>query len=311
MLVRYSERQSILHRGSSERTGHSGVAMNRRDNIIDLKVGRFLWGSYGFLAGVLLGVLMGWFFAGFVGAFIRVAIVAFVIVPVVLAYLAWRKFVAPLLRPPAERHYVRAGQRHRDAGGRSRSRAGSADAVIAGLSRSPDRQRTGRGYVPDRTPDRIRRRRWRRHSGRDPDHCVSICPPTPRSAPRSWLCFSSPSPEQSHTCARGTSAPRLGLVVGLSGALGAVLGADTSQAIDDRTLAVAAGLALWGLAGLMWVRTRLTGARLATGDPSIASRIRKVEPRGNGSPGSDWARRAEPRRRFSVSAWRRFSSWDS
>jgi membrane protein implicated in regulation of membrane protease activity len=60
----------------------------------------------GFLAGVLLGVLMGWFFAGFVGAFIRVAMVALIIVPVVLAYLAWRKFVAPWLRPPVERHYV-------------------------------------------------------------------------------------------------------------------------------------------------------------------------------------------------------------
>ena len=32
--------------------------------------------------------------------------VALVIVPVVLVYLAWRKFVAPWLRPPAERHYV-------------------------------------------------------------------------------------------------------------------------------------------------------------------------------------------------------------
>jgi len=49
---------------------------------------------------------MGWFFAGFVGAFIRVAIVALIIVPVVLAYLAWRKFVAPWLRPPVERDYV-------------------------------------------------------------------------------------------------------------------------------------------------------------------------------------------------------------
>jgi uncharacterized membrane protein YfcA len=58
----------------------------------------------------------------------------------------------------------------------------------------------------------------------------------------------------------GNVAQRLGLVVGLSGALGAVLGADTSQAVDDQTLALAAGFALWGLAGLMWLRTRLTGA---------------------------------------------------
>jgi membrane protein implicated in regulation of membrane protease activity len=78
--------------------------MNGRDGTSGSQGGRFQWGSFGFLAGILLGVLMGWFFAGFVGAFIRVALVALVIVPVVVAFLAWRKFVAPLLRPPAERH---------------------------------------------------------------------------------------------------------------------------------------------------------------------------------------------------------------
>jgi membrane protein implicated in regulation of membrane protease activity len=78
--------------------------MNGRDSTSGTQGGRFQWGSFGFLAGILLGVLMGWFFAGFVGAFIRVALVALVIVPVVVAYLAWRKFVAPWLRPPAERH---------------------------------------------------------------------------------------------------------------------------------------------------------------------------------------------------------------
>ncbi len=65
----------------------------------------------------------------------------------------------------------------------------------------------------------------------------------------------------------GNVAQRLGLVIGLSGALGAVLGADTSQAVDERTLAMAAGFALWGLAGLMWLRTRLTGAWAAPDEP--------------------------------------------
>jgi len=80
--------------------------MNGRDNMNRSQSGRFQWGSFGFVAGILLGVLMGWFFVGIVGAFIRVAMVALVIVPVVFGYLAWRKFVAPLLRPSAERHYV-------------------------------------------------------------------------------------------------------------------------------------------------------------------------------------------------------------
>lgn len=51
---------------------------------------------------------------------------------------------------------------------------------------------------------------------------------------------------------------RLGLVVGLAGAAGAVLGADTSQAVSERTLGIAAGLALWCLAFLVWLRTRLS-----------------------------------------------------
>ena len=55
----------------------------------------------------------------------------------------------------------------------------------------------------------------------------------------------------------GNVAPRLGIVVGLSGALGAILGADSSQVIPDQTLALAAGLALWVLAFLVWLRTRL------------------------------------------------------
>jgi uncharacterized membrane protein YfcA len=55
----------------------------------------------------------------------------------------------------------------------------------------------------------------------------------------------------------GNVAPRIGLVVGLCGALGAILGADSSQAIPDQALALAAGMALWALAFLVWLRTRL------------------------------------------------------
>src|SRR5688500_12407139 len=80
--------------------------MNGREGTSGSQGGRFQWGSFGFFAGIILGVLMGWFFAGFIGAFIRIAMVALVLVPVVLAFLAWRRFVAPWLRPPAERHYV-------------------------------------------------------------------------------------------------------------------------------------------------------------------------------------------------------------
>lgn len=57
----------------------------------------------------------------------------------------------------------------------------------------------------------------------------------------------------------GNVAYRLGLVVGLAGAAGAVLGADTSQLVPERILGIGAGLALWCLALLVWARTRLTG----------------------------------------------------
>lgn len=83
--------------------------MNRRDDVNASNNGRMQWGTYGFLAGILLGVLMGWFFAGFIGAFVRVAMVILALAPLVLLYLAWRRYVVPLLRPPVERQYV---QRH-------------------------------------------------------------------------------------------------------------------------------------------------------------------------------------------------------
>ena len=79
--------------------------MDERNRINGSQGRHFQWGSYGFLAGLLVGVMMGWLFAGFVGALIRVAMLAIVVVPIVLAYFAWRKIVMPWLRPPAERQY--------------------------------------------------------------------------------------------------------------------------------------------------------------------------------------------------------------
>jgi uncharacterized membrane protein YfcA len=58
----------------------------------------------------------------------------------------------------------------------------------------------------------------------------------------------------------GNVSQRLGLVVGIAGAIGAVLGADTSQAVPDQVLSVGAGLALWTLALMVWVRTRIRAA---------------------------------------------------
>jgi hypothetical protein len=81
--------------------------MNQRQNATEPRSGRMQWGSYGFLAGILVGVVIGWMFAGFVGAFVRVAMVAMVAVPVVLIYIAWRRFVTPLVRPAAERQFAR------------------------------------------------------------------------------------------------------------------------------------------------------------------------------------------------------------
>lgn len=75
--------------------------MNRSNAQTTTSGGRFHWGSYGFLAGMLVGILMGWMFAGFVGALIRVALFALVVIPIILLYLAWRRYVAPWLRPPA------------------------------------------------------------------------------------------------------------------------------------------------------------------------------------------------------------------
>ncbi len=72
----------------------------------------------------------------------------------------------------------------------------------------------------------------------------------------------------------GNVAPRIGLVVGLAGMVGAVAGANLGQGISPQRLKIAAGLALWVLAGLVWLRTRLTErALVAAHDPARPVKI--------------------------------------
>ena len=57
---------------------------------------------------------------------------------------------------------------------------------------------------------------------------------------------------------------RAGLIVGLTGMVGAVLGANLGQAVPDDILQAMAGFALWFLAVLMWIRTRLGSSQVET-----------------------------------------------
>jgi uncharacterized protein len=50
---------------------------------------------------------------------------------------------------------------------------------------------------------------------------------------------------------------RAGLVIGLTGMVGAILGAELSQDVSGEVLQPMAGFALWFLAALMWIRTRV------------------------------------------------------
>ena len=69
----------------------------------------------------------------------------------------------------------------------------------------------------------------------------------------------------------GNVAVRPGVVVGLAGMTGAVVGADASQAIPEHILQPAAGLALWFLAFLVWLRTQLRGRMKEVGDDAPAT----------------------------------------
>jgi hypothetical protein len=79
--------------------------MMNNDGGRPIQSGRMQWGSYGFLAGILTGIVLGWMFNGFVGAFVRVGMVLLVVLPLVLAYVGWRRFIAPLLRSPSPEPY--------------------------------------------------------------------------------------------------------------------------------------------------------------------------------------------------------------
>ncbi len=70
------------------------------------------------------------------------------------------------------------------------------------------------------------------------------------------MCFVTITGTISHI-REGNVAVGTGVIVGVSGMIGAVAGANTGQLVSEPTLKVAAGLALWSLAAMVWLRTRL------------------------------------------------------
>ncbi len=69
----------------------------------------------------------------------------------------------------------------------------------------------------------------------------------------------------------GNVAPRVAVIVGLSGMLGAAVGAQFSTNVPEHTLQIVAGLALWLLAFLVWLRARIAPA-VGGADPRQAGR---------------------------------------
>jgi uncharacterized membrane protein YfcA len=93
------------------------------------------------------------------------------------------------------------------------------------------------------------------------------------------MCFVTISGATSHL-REGNVAPRLGLTVGLSGAVAAAFAAGLSQGIPDHLLRVMAGLALWLLAAMVWLRSRIKVAATFE-DGATVDRTR---------PPAEWAR---------------------
>lgn len=95
------------------------------------------------------------------------------------------------------------------------------------------------------------------------------------------MCFVTIAGSISHF-REGNVAVGPGIVVGLAGMVGAVAGAALAQDVPESVLRTGAGLALWALAGLVWLRTWLADAgRLNTARPEAI-----VHP---AKPGRDWA----------------------
>jgi uncharacterized membrane protein YfcA len=70
----------------------------------------------------------------------------------------------------------------------------------------------------------------------------------------------------------GNIVPRIAIIAGLSGMFGAAVGARFSAGIPERPLEIIAGLALWVLAFLVWLRSRVASASSETTDLQLAGR---------------------------------------
>jgi uncharacterized protein len=68
----------------------------------------------------------------------------------------------------------------------------------------------------------------------------------------------------------GNTNVRVGILVGLAGVIGAVAGAGIGQSIPEHILKPMAGIALWVLAALVFIRSRLSGRLVAGHDPTEA-----------------------------------------
>jgi uncharacterized membrane protein YfcA len=88
------------------------------------------------------------------------------------------------------------------------------------------------------------------------------------------MCFVTVAGAYSHY-REGNVSPRIGVIVGLSGILGAVLGASVGQDVSGDILKPAAGLALWALAAMVWLRTRVNRRTVAAHDPAEPTRVER------------------------------------